>query len=198
MSNRILEHVPANAKGSDLVRMAIMSHLLSQLPWLRNGYAMAQLIQDKNGNKIYATFSGGIDYVDLMPNGTKGSYSFLFNRSVKVKNAGPRNAGQVRSDVVDADLNFFFDFRHIDANNSDNLTEMSVYELVQSALSSFNEPGVSIEPKAIFTDPETVFYPSSLVLADAKLLRRPYGCLSIDLRITVSDIFYCKHQNRAN
>ena len=198
MSSRIIEHTLSDATGTDLVRITIINRLLAALPWLRNGYALSQIIRDRNDYKIYASYAGGKEYVDLMPNGKKGSYAFLYLRANKIKNAGPQYGGLLRSDQIDLDLNLFFNFFSVDSENAESITEVNVFNQVRDALDVLQQPGLTIEYKAYFTDPEVVFHPASLDLVDSKLLRRPYGCISIDLRVTASDLFYCHNENRAN
>ena len=100
-----------NPVGSDLVRVTVLNYLMGQLGWIENGYPLAQLIDDQNGNKIYAAYDKNFDYTSLMPDGRNGNYAFLFLRTNRIENGGTSGAGLLRTDTLELDLNIFFAFR---------------------------------------------------------------------------------------
>lgn len=197
-SSRITKQSIQSPGNIDSVRISLANSLLSSLNWLDNTYPIAEIIRSREGGQIYASYSGKNEYVNLMPNGTKGCYAFIYLRSFSTVQNGPQFGGLIGSDQLDIDLNIFFDYRKVRPGDEDIVTSNNVYDEVKEAVFTSQKSGLSFEVNSAVDDPEAVFQPASINLSDPKLMRRPFGALSLNISAVANDIFYCNYVNRCN
>ena len=188
--SRMQEHIVPTPQGIDAVLISIASYLKLSLHWLDDCYALSRIIRDRNGDRILATYAGGNEYIDLMPAGGLGNYIALRLQSSETENDAAHQIGFLRRDMLRIDLIAFFDFRSL--GNQDSLTESIVAEEIKAALKSMELVGLLVLVDSYFVDPEDVFSPADLNLTDPVLLRRPYGCISLSLKVIADQQFYCQ------
>lgn len=199
--NRTIEHIPAQASGPDLALMALGDHLRSRLGWVDNVYSLARVIRGRRNDssvvgpgesrvRRLVTYAGQNEYIDLLPSGELGNYIALHLKSVDSEGGLGKNIGLLRRDTLRIWIVAFFDFKRLGMGSADALTEGTVAEKIKTALSTLSSQGIACEANGLEVDPEDVFYPADLSLTDPVLLRRPYGCLSLAVSMTVDGTFY--------
>lgn len=188
MSSRTQEHTIALPEKVNAVRIDIMDQLSSNVIWIDNVYALAIRTQTEKGMKKYAAYGGNEDYVDLMPNGKKGNYAFLYADNYSLRSDNPRHIGQFVSDEIKLDLIMFFNFNKVNPNDPDSFSEVEIIYQVQSAISDKN--GLSLDFGNVYTEPDEVFRQVDISNIDQNLMRRPYGCFRMEILAKANDLFY--------
>lgn len=194
-SSRTIEHRPANAVRGDLALIRLADALRAQFPWLDNAYGLAKSMRDREGRKTLATYAGNNEYIDLVPTGSLGNYLALKVLGRDAENADAHSFGMGRQDHLIIELIAFFDFRQVFQASPDDATEENVVELFRNALVTSLPVGMIAEVGNVYHDPETVFDPADLTLTDPVLFRRPYGCIGMQVGLSVGEIFYCSLPN---
>lgn len=195
-SSRTIEHRPTNAIRGDAALLSIASMLESRFLWVDNVYAFARIIKDRNGDKTLATYAGNGEYIDLLPTGTKGNYIAMRTIGRDADNADAHTIGVGRIDHVTIELICFFDFRKVFTSaTADNYTEENVVEQFREVFRNQLPIGMVAELGNVYSDPDSSFSPADLAMTDPILMRRPYGCISMEIALSISEMYYCAQNN---
>lgn len=178
-------------KGMDRVIFALAERLRTSVTWLDNVYGQAELIQGREDNarsRIFASFAGtgpaaGYEYVAVMPDPRLGNFAFFRVGRHRFEGRATGQDSALSRETADLSLVAFWDYQKTYPADWERRTVRHVEAELLAALTSTEEQSLVFTAEGTHTDFAEVWSGADVSSTDARLARRPFGCIRIDATV---------------
>jgi hypothetical protein len=167
-----------NATMLDAVLLEISIELKKKLTWLDSCYTAAQKLQNTQDSKKInypAVFTGGTEYLNLLPDGHLGNYSFFRMNDPEEIEYYARNVNKITAEF---DLIIWFNLKKVYPID----TGRNIEHVKSEVLKAFREITITrgtYQLEQIYKDAKNIFSTYSIDETQEQFMMHPYGALMI-------------------